>query len=995
MATERGIGFAEDKIRQWGRYAGDPTPEQLTRYFHLSPTDLAHARRRRSPATQLGYGVQLGTVRFLGTFAAVAATPRSVVAEIARQLNIDDSEWSRYVVSRAREVHQVDIRLEHGYHVFGQDTVHVAFLRWLWDRAWTADDSASQLVDLATGWLVEEQILLPGFTVLQRMCATARDRATRLASRRIASQVSPDRRQELRSLLGVQAGENTSRLEQLRRPPRQPSIDGLLAALQRLARIQRLGGTAVQLDAVPVSRTARMVTEAMQVKAQRIHRHSPDRRDATLALFARHVHATAHDDVIDVLLIVLHDLTAKVERLGEQERLRTLGDLDAAALLLARAAQTLLDPAVTDDRVRAATFEYASRAELETAIARVQAIVTHPGDRVAAGMRARYPHIRRFLPALLRHVSFDATTTTDPALAAIKHLAEVEVGKAILSDAPTSHVGARWTALVFGDDGILDAGAYTLCTLDALRLAIRRRDVFVPAALRWGDPRRLLMDKTAWKRNGASVKRALDLDGGPRRLLARLGRELDGAYAHAGEVVTEEPSLLAADRTHERFKVPPLDADPLPASAELLRDQIAALIPTSELPEVLLEVDAWTGFTQAILPATGTARSADLALSICAALLVQACNVPYTAVSRCDVAALTEARLKWVEANYLRAETITVANTRLVDHQARIPLARQWGGGELTSADGLRFVVPVRSIHSGPNPRYFGTGRGITLFNYVADNYLGWASIVVTGTARDSQFLLDRILDNPTSLNPTDIVTDTASASDLNFGLCQLLGYRYMPRLADLPDRRLFRIHPGRDYGPLNPLARHRINIGLIRDHWDDICRVVGTLHTKAAVPSEVIRALQRAGRPVVLARAIAEIGKIVRTIATLDYATRPEQRRRILIQLNRQESRHALARAVCHGRRGQIHQAYRSGQEQQLGALGLVTNAIVLWNTTYMNHAIKHLDGLGTPTTDSDQERLSPLQHEQVNLHGRYSFLLPDHLRAGELRPLLTGTDG
>ncbi len=213
-----------------------------------------------------------------------------------------------------------------------------------------------------------------------------------------------------------------------------------------------------------------------------------------------------------------------------------------------------------------------------------------------------------------------------------------------------------------------------------------------------------------------------------------------------------------------------------------------------------------------------------------------------------------------------------------------------------------------------------------------------------------------------------------------------------MPRLADLPDRRLFRIHPGRDYGPLNPLARHRINIGLIRDHWDDICRVVATPHTKAAVPSEVIRALQRAGRPVALARAIAEIGKVVRTIATLDYATRPEQRRRILIQLNRQESRHALTRAVCHGRRGQIYQAYRSGQEQQLGALGLVTNAIVLWNTTYMNHAIDHLDHNGTSAAASDQERLSPLQHEQVNLHGRYPFLLPDQLRAGELRPLLTG---
>lgn len=165
--------------------------------------------------------------------------------------------------------------------------------------------------------------------------------------------------------------------------------------------------------------------------------------------------------------------------------------------LLARAAQALLDPAVADSRVRAATFEHTSRGELETAIARVQAIVAHPGDRVAAGMRARYPHIRRFLPALLRQVGFDATTTADPALAAIKHLAAVEAGRAVLSDGPTSHVGRHWTALVFRGDGTLDAGAYTLCTLDALRLAIRRRDVFVPDALRWGDPRRLLLDKTS------------------------------------------------------------------------------------------------------------------------------------------------------------------------------------------------------------------------------------------------------------------------------------------------------------------------------------------------------------------------------------------------------------------------------------------------------------------------------------------------------------------
>ena len=63
--------------------------------------------------------------------------------------------------------------------------------------------------------------------------------------------------------------------------------------------------------------------------------------------------------------------------------------------------------------------------------------------------------------------------------------------------------------------------------------------------------------------------------------------------------------------------------------------------------------------------------------------------------------------------------------------------------------------------------------------------------------------------------------------------------------------------------------------------------------------------------------------------------------RRRILTQLNRGEARHGLSRAVFYGRRGEVRQRYREGQEEQLGALGLVVNAIILWNTYYMDAAV------------------------------------------------------
>jgi len=183
--------FPEASVRRWGRYSGTPTDEQLCRFFIVAPGDFERAARARSTATRLGYAVQLCTVRFLGAFLPdPAQTPSTVVAHVALQMGADPRAWSDYVGSRARLVHQGAIRRDYGYVVFGDGAVHAAFLRWLWGRAWTGDDPPAQLVDLATGWLVEHQVLLPGFSILQRLCASARDRAERRVWRLLARQLS-------------------------------------------------------------------------------------------------------------------------------------------------------------------------------------------------------------------------------------------------------------------------------------------------------------------------------------------------------------------------------------------------------------------------------------------------------------------------------------------------------------------------------------------------------------------------------------------------------------------------------------------------------------------------------------------------------------------------------------------------------------------------------------------------------------------------------------
>lgn len=175
-------------------------------------------------------------------------------------------------------------------------------------------------------------------------------------------------------------------------------------------------------------------------------------------------------------------------------------------------------------------------------------------------------------------------------------------------------------------------------------------------------------------------------------------------------------------------------------------------------------------------------------------------------------------------------------------------MAKKWGGGDVASADGMRFVVPVRTINAGANPKYFGSKRGITWYNFLSDQYAGFHGIVISGTLRDSIFVLEGLLEQQTSLKPSEIMTDTSGVSDMVFGLFWLLGYQFSPRLADAGEAVFWRLNKDEDYGVLNELARGCINTHLIEQHWDDMLRIAGSLKLGTVQVSELIRSLLKSG---------------------------------------------------------------------------------------------------------------------------------------------------
>jgi TnpA family transposase len=271
----------------------------------------------------------------------------------------------------------------------------------------------------------------------------------------------------------------------------------------------------------------------------------------------------------------------------------------------------------------------------------------------------------------------------------------------------------------------------------------------------------------------------------------------------------------------------------------------------------------------------------------------------------------------------------------------------------------------------------------------MSDQYTGLNGIVVPGTLRDSLVLLSVVLEQETPLDPTEIMTDHGAYTDVIFAIFWLLGYQFSPRIADVADSRFWRIDPKADYGPLNRIAVNKANVKSIAQHWEDFLRLAGSLKLGLVQAGSLIRTLQTHDKPTRLARALQELGRIIKTNYALPYIDDEDERRRVLTQLNRHEEEQGLARDIFHGKRGELRQPYREGQEDQLGALGLVVNAVILWNTIYMDATLKQLRKEGYPVRNEDVARLSPTVHHHINMLGRYTFTLPEPIARGAMRPL------
>ena len=423
------------QVAAYGRYAEPLSVAQLERFFHFDERDRMLIDRRRGDHNRLGFAVQLGTVRFLGTFLArPAEVPEVVARRVAEELAVGDPACLAEYAQRepTHREHAGEIQREYGYRDFSEVSAQAELLEWLDARAWTTAERPSVLFDLATARLIETKVLFPGATVLARAVASARDRAAARLYRTLADAITGEQQRSLEELLQVPVGEQLSRLEVLRAGPRKLTATEVAEAFARLAEVREVGVGSVTID-VPAGRLRTLARYGLGAKAQTLRRMSPQRRTATLLAALWQLELDATDDALIVLTQVTDLLLSQATREHKDRRYAQLPELDRAARRLRAAVLVLLDPPPGGlEELWSAIAAHASRGEQELAADTVHRLASEPDvdDGQDAAFRGellrRYQSLRRFLPTLLEVVSFDAAPAGRPVIDALESLRALE-----------------------------------------------------------------------------------------------------------------------------------------------------------------------------------------------------------------------------------------------------------------------------------------------------------------------------------------------------------------------------------------------------------------------------------------------------------------------------------------------------------------------------------------------------------------------------------------
>jgi len=935
----------------------------LLRHYTLADDDLDHINARRRAKNRIGFALQLCALRYPGRLlSSHEIIPEHVIRFIGAQLGLTGDEILPYAARRqTRQQHLQELRKIYGYKMFsgrGARDLKV----WLEREAETAKSNE----DLARRFVEEcrrTQTVLPGVSVIERLCADSLVAAERRIESRIADRLDETMKGRLDDLLTEMVDGTVSRFIWLRQFEVGKNSAGASRLLDRLEFLQGMELAPDILDGLPPHRVTQLRRQGERYFADGLRDITSDRRLAILAVCAVEWHAAVADAVVETHDRIVGKTWQDAKRLCDARITAAKSTLHDTLCSFKSLGAALLEAKGDEESLDVATETSCGWLQLEALVATAAKLTdTMAADPIAHVVQG-YHRFRRYAPRMLRALDIHAATVAFPLMQAAQVVADHRNGE----PRSTSFLrrGSKWhrhLKIELDDDHRL----WEVAVLSHLREAFRSGDIWLAHSRRYGDLKQALVPVEAAQ---ATPRLTVPLD--PEswiedrkvRLADGLNRLAKAARSGAIPGGSIEDGVLKIDRLTAA----------VPETAEALVLDLYDRLPAVRITDLLLEVDDAIGFTDAFTNVRTGSPCKDR-IGLLNVLLAEGLNL---GLSKMAEATNTHDYLQLSRLSrwHIESDAINRALATVINAQANLPMAKFWGGGVTASSDGQFFPAARQGEAMNLINAKYGSEPGLKAYTHLSDQFGPFATQNIPATVSEAPYILDGLLMNETGRKIKEQYADTGGFTDHVFAVTSLLAFRFIPRIRDLPSKRLYLFDPSAAPKELRGLIGGKIREGLIVQNWPDILRAVATMAAGIMPPSQLLKKFAAYPRQHELALALREIGRIERTLFIIDWLLDADMQRRAQIGLNKGEAHHALKNALRIGRQGEIRDRTVEGQHYRMAGLNLLAAIIIYWNTKHLGQAVTARNHAGLGCGEQLLAHISPLGWAHILLTGEYKW--------------------